>query len=102
MTDEINESEINTIPGRIKVIDLTLKLVNDAYTKGKTKDAISALRVAIEALDSLDDRLVKQTRKHRKIVVNASNFQERLNEVKERFKNMVDFINAAGGPDKFL
>lgn len=98
----INENEINTIPGRIEDIDSTLKLVDEAYEKGKTKDAIYALRVAIESLDSLEDRLVKQIRKHKRPVVNSDNFQERLTETKERFKNVVDYIEAAGGPDKFL
>jgi hypothetical protein len=76
VTDKINENEINTIPGRIELIYLTLKLVDEAYDKGKKKDAMSVLRVAIGALDDLDDRLVKQISKHERIVVNASNFQE--------------------------
>lgn len=98
----INENEINTILGRIEIIDGTLKLVDEAYEKGKKKDAMYALRVAIEALDSLDDRLIKQIRKHKRIVVNSDNFQERLNEAKERFEKIKDYINSAGGPDKFL
>lgn len=102
MTDEVNESEINTIPGRIEIIAGLLRTIEDANVEGDVKTVVYGLKETIKSLDSLDDRLVKVQRKHKVPSVNESNFQERLNEVKERFKNTVDFINAAGGPDKFL
>lgn len=102
MTDEINESEINTIPYRIEVVSGLLRTIEEANEKGDIKTAVRGLNETIKALNSLDDRLVKVQRKHMIPVVNESNFQERLSDVKERFKNIIDYINDAGGPNKFL
>jgi len=102
MTDKINESEINTISGRIEVIKGVLGVAESANDRGDLKTAIYALRVTIKSLNSLDDRLVKVQRKQEVPVINESNYQERLKETKERLKNVVDFIDDAGGPDKFL
>lgn len=102
MTYRINENEINTIPGRILVIEGLLRILEKSKDDGDMKNSISCLREAIRSLDSLDDRLVKQIRKHKRTVVNADNFQERLKETRERFENVKEYINAAGGPDKFL
>lgn len=100
--DKIDESKINTIPNRIELIKSVLGVAEAANDRGDLKTAIYALRETIRALDSLDDRLVKVQRKHKVAVINESNFHERLNEAKERFKNVIDFMDDAGAPDKFL
>ncbi len=54
---KVAEMELNTVEERHRVIDKVKNLADQAESVGDTRTALYALRIAISALDSLDERL---------------------------------------------
>lgn len=96
---KVDDAEINTITKRVEIIDEFLTISEQALSCGDFRVAVMALRGAMEAQDSLDERLGKLKLKAptKTNNINILNVQEAVSSARELLSSRISGLSSRAG-----